>query len=91
MRLKSWLASLLALTSPGATASSPAAEPGIRQVDKDTLKAMLGDPQLLIIDVRSPGSWAQSASKIPGAIRRDPHQVAAWGPALPRDKKIALY
>ncbi len=60
-------------------------------VDKETLKAMLEDQDLLLIDVRAPGGWGRSPEKIKGAVRRESDQVAVWGPSLPRDKKIVLY
>lgn len=63
----------------------------ITYVDKDTLKDMLGAPDLMLIDVRAPGGWNRSTEKIKGAVRRERDQVAAWGPTLPRDKKIMLY
>lgn len=63
----------------------------IAYVDKDTLKAMLGEPDLLLIDVRAPGGWGRSTEKIKGAVRRERGQVAIWSPSLPRDKKIVLY
>ena len=63
----------------------------ITYVDKDTLKDMWGNPDLLIVDVRAPGGWGRSTEKIQGAVRRERDQVATWGPALPRDKKIVLY
>jgi hypothetical protein len=63
----------------------------ITYVDKDVLKAMLGAPDLLLIDVRAPSGWRRSTEKIKGAVRRERDQVAVWGPSLPRDKKIVLY
>jgi len=51
----------------------------------DALKQMLGDPQVLVIDVRAPESWAASDKMIQGAVRREDATVATWGPALPRD------
>lgn len=52
---------------------------------------MLGDPQLLLLDVRVTSSWAASDKKIKGAMRQAPAEIATWGPTLPRDKKIVLY
>ncbi len=63
----------------------------ITYVDRDTLRGMLGNPDLLIVYVRAPRGWSRSTEKIQGAVRRERDQVAAWGPALPRDKQIVLY
>ncbi len=63
----------------------------IAYVDKDTLKALLENPGLLLIDLRAPGGWGRSTEKIKGAVRREREQVTIWGPSLPHDKKIVLY
>ncbi len=63
----------------------------IAYVDKETLKALLGAPDLLLIDVCASSGWRRSTEKIKGAVRRERDQVAVWGPSLPRDKKIVLY
>ena len=63
----------------------------LNYVDKVTLKEWLGDPNLLLLDVRAPSGWRRATEKIKGAVRRERDQVAAWGPSLPRDKKIVLY
>ena len=39
------------------------------RMTKDELKAMLGNPDLIIIDVRLSADWAESDLKIKGAIR----------------------
>ena len=56
-----------------------------------TLKSWLGDPQVIIIDVRAPQDWEGSAKKIKGAQRRDSKDVKTWAASLPKDKKIVLY
>ncbi len=56
-----------------------------------TLKAWLADPQVIIIDVRSPQDWEKSDKKIKGAQRRDSKTAKDWAKDLPKDKKIVLY
>ena len=65
----------------------------VQFVDADTLKSWLGAPDLLLIDVRSAGTWNRSDIKIQGAVRGDPakDKVAVWGKNLPKDKKIVVY
>ena len=41
------------------------------RMTKDDLKAMLGNPDLLIIDVRYGRDWTDSGLKIRGAVRED--------------------
>ena len=96
MKKRIWLLSLVLLALlvppvPPVLVPSLAAEPEVKFVDKDTLKGMLVDPSLLIIDVRHQGEWEKSDRKIKGAIRFSPDRAASWGPLLPKDKKIVLY
>jgi rhodanese-related sulfurtransferase len=68
-----------------------AAKQEVKHIDVETLKGMLGDPQVMIIDVRAPSSWADSDKKIKGAVRQDPGKVPTWAKTLPKDQKIVLY
>jgi rhodanese-related sulfurtransferase len=61
------------------------------RIDKETLKSWLGNPGVMIIDVRQPRDWQASDKKIQGAVREDPHAVSAWAATLPKNKKIVLY
>jgi hypothetical protein len=67
------------------------ADKDVPRVSKDTLKSWLGDPNLLLIDVRLGGDWQGSDKKIKGARREDPQKVKDWAATLPKDKKIVLY
>jgi rhodanese-related sulfurtransferase len=58
---------------------------------KDELKAMLGNPDLVIIDVRTQRDWTESDSKIKGALREDPEAVESWAKKYPQGKTIVLY
>ena len=68
-----------------------AADKDVPRVEKDTLKGWLGDPNLVLIDVRAVGDWQGSDKKIKGAQRQDPKKVKTWATALPKEKKIVLY
>jgi rhodanese-related sulfurtransferase len=63
----------------------------VPRVGKDTLKSWLGDPNVLLIDVRADNDWQSSDKKIKGAVRQDPKQTKTWAAGLPKDKKIVLY
>jgi rhodanese-related sulfurtransferase len=92
VKRKSWLIPLLLFLGWLALlGSSLAAAPPVERIDKDALKAMLGNPDLLLIDVRQPRDWSSSERKITGARRLLPAEVASWAPTLPKDKKIVLY
>jgi len=63
----------------------------VPRMTKDQLKAMLGNPDLVIIDVRAQNDWTDSDSKIKGAIREDPETVKSWAEKYSKDKTIVLY
>jgi len=63
----------------------------VPRITKDELKAKLGSPGLLLIDVRTEMDWGRSDEKITGAVRMDPATVDAWAATLPKDKEIILY
>ena len=63
----------------------------VPRVSKDELKAKLGSPDLVLLDVRSENDWGKSSEKIPGAARMDPEAVDSWSGTLPKDKEIVLY
>ena len=63
----------------------------VPRIPKGELKAKLGSPDLVLIDVRSGDDWESSGEKISGAVRMDPATVDAWAATLPKDKEIILY
>ncbi len=91
MKTGTWLILLLLAALLMVPLAGSAADTELKYVDKDTLKDMLGAPNLLIIDVRQPTDWNGSDKKIQGAVRQEPNQAATWGPNLSKDKKIVLY
>ena len=61
------------------------------RMTKDELKARLGNPDLLIIDVRYGKDWTDSDLKIKGAIREDPKAFDSWASKYPKDKTLVFY
>ena len=61
------------------------------RMTKDDLKAMLGNPGLLVIDVRYGKDWTDSNLKIRGAVREDPEAFDSWANKYPKDKTFVLY
>jgi hypothetical protein len=57
----------------------------------ELLRNQLGNPDLLIIDVRSTKDWEKSSVQIKGAIREDGNKVDSWFNKYPKDKTIVLY
>jgi hypothetical protein len=74
----------------GATADAASPEP-VPRMTQEQAKSMLGNPELIIIDVRRPKDWDSSDSKIAGAIREEPSDVAAWADKYPKDKILLFY
>jgi rhodanese-related sulfurtransferase len=64
----------------------------ILRMSKEELKSMLGNPEVIILDVRASGDWDKSKTKIQGALREDPNKSAkSWADKYSKDKTIVLY
>ena len=61
------------------------------RISKEELKAKLGSPDLVLIDVRTRKDWDMSSDKITGAIRMDPESLDDWAGTLAKEKEIILY
>ena len=57
----------------------------------DELKAMLDDPELVILDVRRGKDWKSSEFKIQGATYVKPEAYDEWANTYPKSKKFVLY
>jgi hypothetical protein len=62
------------------------------RITKEQLFSMMGNPDVIILDVREPGSYKASQWKIKGAVREDPlRDVKVWAEKYPREKTLVLY
>ncbi len=87
-----WTAITLALSLLTGCFQTLASDTKTPKVTKEELKLMLGDPDVIILDVRLSNDWEQSKSKILGAIREDPEgDVKTWGDKYPKDKTFVFY
>ncbi len=77
----------LVLTSMG----SPQAKSEVALMTKDELKAMMDDPDLVILDVRKGKDWTSSEFKIKGAVHAKPKEYASWAGNHSKSKKFVLY
>jgi rhodanese-related sulfurtransferase len=90
MKKRLWIITLViffmagAFTTPVRAAEAP-------RIKKDELKAMLGDSDLVILDVRAQSDWKGGDSKIKGAVREDPESVKSWAGKYSKDKTFVLY
>jgi rhodanese-related sulfurtransferase len=65
---------------------------GVPRISKEELKSMLGQSEVVIIDVRTGEDWKRSKEKIQGAVREDPDQdVKSWADKYSKDKTLILY
>jgi hypothetical protein len=63
----------------------------VKKITINQLLESLDHPQLLILDVRTSGSWQDSDKKIKGAVRKNPETFDSWAGDLPKNKFLALY
>lgn len=63
----------------------------VPKITKEEVLGMLGNPDVIIIDVRSGGDWNGSELKIKGAVREDPRNVSSWIEKYPKDKTLVFY
>ena len=62
------------------------------RITKEELKVLLGNPEVIILDVRVADDWKKSDSKIKGAVREDPEQdYRTWASKYPKDKTLVFY
>jgi hypothetical protein len=63
----------------------------VSRMTKEDLKPLVGDPNVMVIDVRAAGDWDKDALMIQGAVREDPMQVPSWMDRYPKDKTLVFY
>ena len=80
--------SFIGVTARSQTLASLATVP---RISCDDLKAQLGNPDLVVLDVRMSHDWEESETKIKGAIRADFYNPSAWIDKYPKDKTIVFY
>jgi len=61
------------------------------RMEKEQLKARLGNPDVVVLDVRTSNDWAVTKEKIKGAVRENPRDVEELSGKYPKDKTIVLY
>ena len=63
----------------------------VPRLTPDELRPMIGNPDVVIIDVRVGDEWTKSKEKIQGAVREDPEKVNQWSVKYPKEKTIVFY
>ncbi len=70
---------------PQAWAQSP------ERISKEQFLKILGQPGMLILDVRTPQNWKESNRIIKGAIRKSPKNFNGWADDYPKDQMLVFY
>jgi len=91
MRKLILLAAMATVFALAAFFAMPAAAQDVKRMTIEELKGMLGNPDLVIVDVRRDGDWKSSNVKIKGAVREDQEKVDAWMSKYPKDKSLVFY
>lgn len=63
----------------------------VKLIDKDELKVMLGNPDLVILDVRSGKDWSSSEFKIKDAVRLTGENREAVMQKFSKDRTLVFY
>ncbi len=79
MALGTWIVMAVALDVP--------------RISKEKLKSMLGNPNVVVIDVRTFFDRKMSTKQIKGSVREDPDPTKAkfWAKKYSKEKTIVLY
>jgi rhodanese-related sulfurtransferase len=91
MRKMILLAAIAMVLAVVAFFAAPVAAQDVKKMTIEELKGMLGNPDLVVIDVRRQGDWKSSKVKIKGAVREDQDKVDAWMSKYPKDKTLVFY
>ena len=91
MRKVNLLMAIIMVFAVVAFLAAPAVAQEVKRMSIEELKAMLGNPDLMVIDVRAAGDWDASSIKIKGAVREDPGKVDTWMSKYPKDKILVFY
>jgi rhodanese-related sulfurtransferase len=90
MKKRLLLATLMILFMVGGCATLAKSTDAPR-ITKEELKAKLGNPNFIVVDVRFGADWTGSDLKIKGAVREDPGAVESWANKFPKDKTLVFY
>jgi hypothetical protein len=62
------------------------------RMTKKELKSLLGNPDVMVVDVRIEDHWKESKWKIQGAVRENPEKdLNTWVDKYPKDKTLVFY
>jgi len=77
--------------SIGCVSANTATSKDIAKITVQELRSMLGDPDVIILDVRPEQQWKSSELEIRGAVHEDPNKVESWARKYSKEKILVLY
>ncbi len=81
----------LSLVVMGLFVSWPLGAQDVPRITTEELNGLLGNSDVIVLDVRQSQNWQDSEVKIKGAVRGHPGQISSWVDQYPKDKKLVLY
>jgi hypothetical protein len=57
----------------------------------EELRALIGNTEVVIFDVRLGDEWTKSNEKIQGAVRENPEKYKQWAGKYPKEKTLVFY
>lgn len=90
MRIFSWSVKIAVLVLLVSCASINTGSE-VPRISKEEVKAKLGSPNVILLDVRTGNAWDNSGEKIVGSLRMNPKEVDTWSETLVKGKEIILY
>jgi len=85
------LTAIVVAFAVAAVFATPALAQEAKRMSIEELKGMLGNPDLVVVDVRRDADWTSSKVKIKGAVREDPEKADTWMSKYPKDKTLVFY
>ena len=82
---------ILSLAIAGLFVIPALASEDVPRITKEELKALLGNPDVILLDVRIESHWNASEFKIKDAIRERPKEFGSWVDKYPKEKTIVFY
>ena len=89
---RGWAVTALALLILTGCAEKWSIQLRVPRMTKEELKPLLGNPDVIIIDVRAEDDWKEAKWKIQGAVREDSEKdINTWVNKYPKDKTLVFY
>lgn len=81
----------LAVAVTGFPGKAAYGQQDVPRMTKEDLQPLLGNPDVIVIDVRAKTDWEKDALMIKGAVREDPMKAESWMEKYPKDKTLVFY